>query len=196
MDRVPQVPQGRQFLRPPDEDVADFSVQRFGGVAFVTLGGSFLLLQGLAAKRGLKWAFSLCLGLSALGLLLLLVLSFPMPREVRLAVGYIAMVPALAGLVGSMIFPTAILSDIIDGAHEREPGVEQSGAYNGTFNLLLAVSGSLAMLLVTGTMSAFGPDSVGGYGVVFAVGAGLVGLAALAFRRVDVVGTDERRGKV
>lgn len=166
----------------------------FGGVALVMCVMSFVIWEKLIAKFGLKKAFKYCLIFSIFSFEVLLVLMIDMDHSILVFIGIIILSVSLISLVGSLLFPGPILADIIDSAEERT-GRSLSGSYQGSMNLFGALSSGTAMMLSTAFLQVYGEESPIPYLIIFSLGGLFVLIALLVFRKVEIIGTKERRAR-
>jgi Na+/melibiose symporter-like transporter len=164
----------------------------FAIIAFIAAVSSFLLWTNLSDKLGLKKTTSICILITIVAFVLVIFLTLPMPHLIRMIFGFIIVCICLTGYVGSMIFPPAIMSDIIDTA-ELRTGRSLSGAYSGAYNFNLSIAAAFSMLIISVLLEIFGPKASISYALIYIFGAGLLIVSYFIFQKVEIVGTDNRK---
>lgn len=164
----------------------------FAIVAFSAAVVAFIFWNKISAKIGLKKVTTLCLLISIVAFLLMQLIIIPFPHETIFIIGLFLVSLVLFGYVGSMIFPWAIVSDIVDNA-ERKMGRPLSGPYAGAFNLVLSFAAATSMLMVSIMLELYGAEATASYAFVFLLGIFLLVPAVLIFQKVIITGTESRR---
>jgi GPH family glycoside/pentoside/hexuronide:cation symporter len=159
--------------------------------AFGAAIAAFVIWTKLSLKWGLKKTTMACIFISIIALSMVFFLTFPMSHEVKLAYGLVVVCFCLMGYVGAMIFPFPIISDIIDTA-EIKSGRSLSGPYSGAYNFVLSSAAATAMLVVTSILEIFGAQEPISFAMIFALGAILLVCSLLFFKKVNIIGTDQR----
>jgi len=163
----------------------------FAIVAFSAAIAAFILWSKLSEKLGLKRTTSICILITIVAFLMIVVLTIPMPHHIRLIFGFIIVSVCLVGYVGSMIFPPAIMGDIIDSA-ELTTGKKLTGAYSGAWMLVLSFGEGFSMLLISVFLEIFGPESSLSYALIYLFGACLLSVSYIIFQKIIIVGTEKR----
>ncbi|MHA1148690.1 MAG: MFS transporter [Promethearchaeota archaeon] len=164
----------------------------FAGVAFISAVSAFLFWNKLSDNLGLKKTTSICIIISIIAFLLIYTLTLPMEHDLKVFYGFFVVGICLLGYVGSMIFPWAIVGDIVDSA-ELKTGRSLSGPYVGGFNFVLSFAAATSMLMISIFLELWGPQSPTAYALVFVFGAFLLGISVIIFQKVLIVGTDQRK---
>lgn len=159
------------------------------GIAFVFAIISFIIWQKLSEKYGLKKTLSMCLLFAAIAFFLILILLIPMPHALLLGIGITLITLCLCSLVGTMVFPFAIISDIVDQAEIRT-GKSQSGSYSGAFTMMGSLASATAMLIISIFLEIYGPEAAISYGFILVLGACFIVIALILFQKVEIVGTE------
>ncbi|TFG08497.1 MAG: MFS transporter [Promethearchaeota archaeon] len=161
------------------------------GIAFVSAILSFGLWQALSKKHGLKKTMTICLFLAGIAFSSLIILIFPMDHLTLFILGSILISFTLCTLVGTMVFPFAILSDIVDAA-EIEAGRSLSGSYSGAFTMVGCLASGTAMLIISFAFEIFGPTASISYGVILSgMGTLFIIFAIIVFQKVQIKGNLE-----
>lgn len=163
----------------------------FAGVAFFAAIGAFILWNVLSEKLGLKRTTSICIFITCVSFFFILILILPMEHETMIPIGMVIVSACLVGYVGVMIFPMAIMSDIIDTA-ELKSGRSLSGSYMGAYNMVLSFGSAASMLIVSILLEVFGPAEPISYGIIYMVCGFLLVGGFFLFQKVKIVGTEER----
>ncbi|MHA1292596.1 MAG: MFS transporter [Promethearchaeota archaeon] len=160
-------------------------------VAFLFAILSFVLWQKLSKKHGLKKTFTICLIFASISFFSVLILLIPMPTDILFILGMIFITFCLCSLVGTMIFPFAIMSDIIDSA-ELKKNKSLSGSYSGAFTMTGSLAGGTAMLIISICLEIYGPESPISYGFILAIGAFFIVIAIFLFQKIKITGTKKK----
>ena len=163
----------------------------FAGVAMIAAIGSFLLWNYLAGKMGLKKTTTICIVITCISFFFILILVLPLDHSAIITFGIIIVCGCLVGYVGVMIFPIAIMSDIIDTA-ELKSGRSLSGSYMGAYNMVLSIGSAISMIIVSIFLELFGPAEPLSYGIIYLVCGFLLVGGLFIFQKVSIVGTEER----
>lgn len=166
----------------------------FAIIAFSAAVGAFVFWNKMSSTIGLKNVTSLCLVMSIIAFLMMQIMILPLSHEIVFILGLFLVSFVLMGYVGSMIFPWAIVSDIVDTA-EAKMGRALSGSYAGAFNLILSFAAATSMLMVSVLLELFGAESKIAYALVFLIGVFLLVPAVLLFQKVNITGTHRRKDK-
>lgn len=161
-------------------------------LAIVALIGaivSFVVWKSISEKVGLKKTLSICLVFAAIAFSLILILLIPMPHTILFGVGIVLITLCLCSLVGTMVFPFAIISDIIDQA-EAATNKNLSGSYSGAFTMMGSLASGTAMLIISIFLEIFGPEAPISYAFILTLGAGFIVLAIFLFQKVKIMGTN------
>lgn len=169
---------------------AEFNI--LAGVAFVSAIISFVVWQKISIKFGLKKTLSICLIFSAIAFFLVLILIVPMPHELLFGLGLVLISLCLCALVGTMVFPFAIISELVDLAEEKT-GKSMSGAYSGAFTMMGSLASGTAMLIISIFLEIFGPEAPISYGFILAMGAFFIVVALIIFQKVQLKGTSNKQ---
>ncbi|MCP4763058.1 MAG: MFS transporter [archaeon] len=150
---------------------------------------SFVFWDKSSKKDGIKKAYKKSLMIFGFALLLMIViiLVIPLGEIVKMIVGLIIIGAAVFGMVGGMIFPSAILSDIIDQAENRTMK-SQAGNYYGAYNFLNSLSSAVSMFVVSMFMEILGETEPIGYIVISIVSALLIPIAIPLYNKLSIVG--------
>jgi len=163
----------------------------FAGFAMAAAIGAFLLWNILSQRIGLKKTTSICTLITCISFFFILLLILPMDHSLMIVIGMIVLCFCLVGYVGVMIFPMAIISDIIDTA-ELKQGRSLSGSYMGAYNMVLSFGSATSMLIVSIFLQNFGPAEPLSYGIIYLVCGFLLVFGFIVFQKVSIVGTEER----
>ena len=155
-----------------------------GILALCTVIFSFLLWLNVSKRIGLRNTFIACLSCGGILFFLLLLLAFPMPHDLMLVFGFIIICLILCCLVGIMGLPLAIVSHFVDKANQASEA-SLTGAYTGIFIMFGSISAAISMLLVSFLLQLFGPENPFSYASIFLIGAGLVFIALMIFRKIE-----------
>ena len=91
-----------------------------------------------------------------------------------------------------MIFPLAILSDLIDSA-ETKSGISLSGSYSGAFIMIGCFATGTTILIISFFFEIFGPTSPISYGIILSgMGTILIIIATILFHKVQITGTKQK----
>ena len=154
-------------------------------VALTTAILSFVVWQKLAIKIGLIKALSICLMSSSIGFFLMIILTFPMTQLIVFILGVSLISILVSCLVGAMIFPLAISSNLIERA-EIKTGNSLSGSYYGTISMILALGSAVAMLFVSIFLQILKVENLVTYGTIMAFCAVLIIIAVIILRRIRI----------
>ncbi len=157
-------------------------------VALISAILSFGAWNTISKKVGIKKTLTICLIFAAIAFSLILILLIPMPHEVLFAVGIVLISLCLCSLVGTMVFPFTIISDIIDQA-ELTTKKNLSGSYSGAFAMTGSLAAGTAMLIISIFLEIFGPEAPISYAFILALGAAFIFVAIFLFQKVKIVGT-------
>ncbi len=162
-------------------------------VSFSSSIASFIIWKKLSEKFGLKKTLTICLIFACFSFFLFIILLIPMAHEINLAVGIFIIALCFCSLVGTMVFPFALISDLIDTA-ELKTGKSLSGSYLGAFTMVGSFASASAMLMISVFLELYGTKAPIGYIVILSIiGASLIVAALIIFQKVQIVGTDQRR---
>ncbi|MFW9897639.1 MAG: MFS transporter [Candidatus Thorarchaeota archaeon] len=162
-------------------------------IAFISTIFSFVIWQKISQKLTLRKTFTICLIFSSISFSLILILIIPMAHVIIFVLGITIISLCLCCLVGTMIFPFAIIGDMIDSAELKSEGKSLSGIYSGAFIMTGSLASATSMLIISIFFELFGPESPISYGLILAlVGTGLILVAVVIFQKVQIVGTKER----
>ncbi len=175
---------------------------RLQGVEFIILAVvalicailSFGAWKTYSEKKGIKQTLTTCLIFATIAFTLILILLIPMPHALLFGVGLLLITLCLCSLVGSMVFPFAIISDIIDQA-ERATKKNLSGSYSGAFTMAGSLAAGTAMLMISIFLEVFGPESPFAYAFILALGAMFIFISVFLFQKVKIVGTSKSTKK-
>lgn len=154
-------------------------------VALIAAAASFFIFDTLSKKIGLKKVMFLCLIVASIAFISIFLLIIPMPHELVLVLGIIIVAFCLASFVGAMIFPMAIVSNIVDAAKMRT-GKNLSGSYIGTLTMASSLASAVTILLISIFLEIFGTETNISYILIFFVGGILMILGTLAFKNVNL----------
>lgn len=153
---------------------------------------SFIGWKKLSEKYGLKETLSICLIFSIFSFILIFILILPMANEVILIVGILLIALCFCSSVGTMVFPFAIMSDLIDNA-ELESGKLLSGSYSGAFIMMGSLAAATSLLIISVILELFGPEASLGYIIILSIiGTALLFVALIIFQKVQLIGTNKR----
>ena len=158
-------------------------------VALIFAIVSFVVWKTISTKFGIKKTLTICLIFAAVAFFLVLILLIPMPHGLLFGVGIILVSLCLCSLVGTMVFPFAIMGDIIDQAEEAT-GKNLSGSYSGGFTMMGSLASGTAMLIISIFLEIFGPEAPISYAFILALGAAFIVVAIFLFQKVKIVGTE------
>ncbi|MCP4760362.1 MAG: MFS transporter [archaeon] len=161
------------------------------GLIIIMMGISLTYWGKISEKIGLKNSYLRCLYLSVIGFLMLQFTNLQSILSEFILIYQIMGLAALAfmlfSVVGAMIFPRAMLSDIIDQSEERT-GKSQSGNYNGASSFLGTLGSACSMMICTFFLDIYGKDAITGYVIVFLIGFCLSAAAIPIFKKIVIVG--------
>ncbi|MFX0071195.1 MAG: MFS transporter [Candidatus Hermodarchaeota archaeon] len=161
-------------------------------IAFISAILSFGVWQTILNKYGLKKTMTYCLLISCVAFSLLIIIIFPMNHLLLFILGTILLSFSLCTLVGTMIFPLAILSDLIDSA-ETKSGISLSGSYSGAFIMIGCFATGTTILIISFCFEIFGPTSPISYGIILSgMGTILIIIATILFHKVQITGTKQK----
>ncbi|MBD3255548.1 MAG: MFS transporter [Candidatus Lokiarchaeota archaeon] len=146
---------------------------------------SFILWDSLSKRLGLKKSMTTCLILAFIAFSSNLILIIPMSQQLKIIIGIALISFTFATFVGSLIFPMAIVSNIVDMAAKRL-NKNVSGAYVGLYAMMGSLSAALVMLFISSFLQIFGTNASISYILIFFVSAILIALSGLIFRKVKV----------
>jgi len=160
-------------------------------VVIVFAALSFIGWKKISEKYGLKETLSICLIFSILSFILVSVLLIPMPDEMILIMGILLISLCFCSSVGTMVFPFAIMSELIDNA-EIKTGKILSGSYSGAFIMMGSLAASSSLLIISINFELFGPENALGYIIILSViGSILLIIALIVFQKVQIIGMDK-----
>ncbi len=154
-------------------------------VALTTAIFSFVIWQKIAIKMGLVKALSSCLLVTGIGFFLMVILTIPMTQLLVFVLGVSIVSILVSCLVGAMIFPLAISSNIIEHAEIRS-GNSLSGSYYGAISTILALGSAMAMLLVSIFLQILKVENPITYGVIMVFCAVLIIIAVIILRKIEI----------
>jgi Na+/melibiose symporter-like transporter len=158
-------------------------------VVIVCAAVSFIAWKKLSEKYGLKNTLSICLMFSIFSFILFSLLLVPMPSEVVIIVGILLISLCFCCSVGTMVFPFAIMSDLIDNA-EIKTGKTLSGSYSGAFIMMGSLASASSVLIISVNLELYGAEVAFGYIIILSViGPFLLVVSLLVFQKVQVIGT-------
>ena len=142
----------REVIQPPDGQVGTTTTHLAAGpllVIFATLP----LVQRLALRRGKAWVYSRGMLFGAVYMPLLFMMGF-LPGVPRLAQATLFLMPVGLALTSVLVFPNALMADIIDYDALRT-GARREGVYYGAQNVVESIvvafhAAILALLLRLG----------------------------------------------
>ncbi len=155
------------------------------GIALIAGIMSFIVWQKLAIKKGLKKTLSACFLTAGIGFSLITLLVIPMDHLLIFIIGTILVSIIACSLIGAMVFPLAITSNII-GKAENKTGKSLGGAYYGTYSTIAALASASAMLLVTIILQTLTTESPVAYGVIMGCNALLILIATICLKKVEL----------
>ncbi len=88
-------------------------------------------------------------------------------------------------LIGAMVFPLAITSNIIEKAEIRT-GKSLGGAYYGTYSTITALGAATTMLLVAIILQTLTTESPVAYGVIMGCNALLILIATIILQKIEL----------
>ncbi|MHA1148693.1 MAG: MFS transporter [Promethearchaeota archaeon] len=157
------------------------------GVALVAAIISFVIWSKFSERYGLKKSLTICLLFAGISFFLILILLIPMNHDLIFGIGILLISLCLCALVGTMVFPFAIISDIIDQAEART-GKLSSGSYSGAFTMMGSLASGTAMLIISAFLEVFGPEHPISYAFILSLGAAFILVAVVLFQKVKIVG--------
>ncbi len=147
---------------------------------------SFIGWKKLSEKYGLKETLSICLIFAIFSFILVSILLIPMPNEIILIVGILLISLCFCSSVGTMVFPFAIMSDLIDNA-ELKTGKMLSGSYSGAFIMMGSLAAASSVLIISVNFELFGPEAALGYIIILSfIGPTLLFVALIVFQKVQI----------
>ena len=120
----------------------------FAVIAFVAATISFFFFQWLSEKYNLKRSMEICLILGSIAFLSNLIFFFPVPESLIMPIGLLIAAFCLATFIGALIYPMAIVSNIIDLAHERT-GKNLSGSYMGSMTMTTSLASACGIFIIS-----------------------------------------------
>jgi Na+/melibiose symporter-like transporter len=156
-------------------------------IAFAAV--SFIAWKKLSEKYGLKQTLSICLIFSIVSFILFSLLLVPIPSELVIIIGILLISLCFCSSVGTMVFPFAIMSDLIDNA-EIKTGKILSGTYSGAFIMMGSLASASSMLIISVNLELYGPEAALGYIIILSlIGSTLLFVALIVFQKVEMKGT-------
>ncbi|MHA1342431.1 MAG: MFS transporter [Promethearchaeota archaeon] len=168
-----------------------FEYLLFAEVALIVSILSFFVWKSISKKIGIKSTLNLCLIIECITYIFYIIILIDISHEFMLIIGLILLSTSLFGMIGAMIFPMAIMSDIIDTA-ELETGKKLSGSYTGAYFMTSSLAGATSMFFITLFLEIFGAESRFSYIIIFITGAFILLISILILKKVIVVGTEHR----
>ncbi|MHA1758326.1 MAG: MFS transporter, partial [Promethearchaeota archaeon] len=156
-----------------------------GGVSLSFAAISFIIWKKISKRFGLKKTMMICLIYAAFSFSLVLILLVPMPHEVIFGIGLILLSLCLSSLVGTMIFPFAIMAELID-AEEQKTGKNLSGSYSGAFTMTGSLASGTAMGIISIFLEIFGSEAGISYGFILTLGALFIIISILIFKKIEL----------
>ena len=157
----------------------------FGVVLLFSAIISFVIWDKVSKKIGLKKTMTITMSLACVSYFLNIILLIPMEHMFSATIGIILLSLSLSALVGTMIFPLAIVSSIVD-QKESETGKSVSGAYMGSFNMVLSLGTGTATLLLSLFLQVLGESIGSSYIIIILFGSILVIPGVLLFQKVKI----------
>ncbi len=155
------------------------------GIALIAGIMSFFVWQILTIKIGLKKTLTICLSTAVVGFSLIALLVIPMDHLLLLIIGTIFVSIIACSLIGAMVFPLAITSNIIEKA-EIKTGKSLGGTYYGTYSTIAALAAATAMLLVAIILQVLTTESPVAYGVIMGCNALLILIATIILQKIEL----------
>jgi probable glucitol transport protein GutA len=156
-------------------------------IAFAAV--SFIAWKKLSEKYGLKQTLSICLIFSIVSFILFSLLLVPIPSELVIIIGILLISLCFCSSVGTMVFPFAIMSDLIDNA-EIKTGKILSGTYSGAFIMMGSLASASSVLIISVNLELYGPEAALGYIIILSlIGSTLLFVALIVFQKVEMKGT-------
>jgi len=155
-------------------------------IMFASISGliSFILFNNLSNKIGLRKSMQICLIIGFLSFSSIILFLIPMSHEIIMIIGTLIVFFLIMAFVGAMIYPMAIVSDIIDKA-QLNSDKNLSGSYMGTFTMVTSIATAIAILLISIFLQLFGAESSFSYIIIFFIGGILLLIGARIFRKVE-----------
>jgi Na+/melibiose symporter-like transporter len=120
----------------------------FAVIAFISATISFFFFQWLSKRWSLKRSMKICLIMGAIAFLSNVIFFFPVPEFLIMPVGLIIAAFCLATFIGALIYPMAIVSNIIDLANERT-GRNLSGSYMGSMTMITSLASACGVFIIS-----------------------------------------------
>jgi len=159
-------------------------------IVFVLSAFSFIAWKTLSEKYGLKNTLSICLIFAIISFFLFFVLLIPMTIELILIVGIILITICFCSLVGTMVFPFAIMSALIDNAELKADKV-LSGSYSGAFIMMGSLASATSLIIISLFLELCGPETSFGYIIILSfIGSTLLIVALIIFQKVQLIRTN------
>ncbi len=155
------------------------------GIALIAGIMSFFVWQILTIKIGLKKTLTICLLTSGVGFSLISLLIIPMDHLLILIIATILVSIIACSLIGAMVFPLVITSNIIEKAEVRT-GKSLGGTYYGTYSTMAALAAATTMLLVAIILHTLTTESPVTYGVLMGCNTLLVLIATIVLQKIEL----------
>lgn len=156
-----------------------------GGVGLGAAILSFLISERLTEKVGLKRSMILYLILGVLSFCSTLILLIPFPHKVNLIIGIIILAFWIISFIGVMIYPMAIVSEMVDHAQKSTKN-NLSGSYLGSTNMISSLAAASSLLFTSILLQVFGAETEFSYVFLFFLGGICFLISLLFFRKVKL----------
>ena len=153
---------------------------------------AFVFSQKLSEKHGIKKTLQICLMITFIPFISIFIILLPLDHSITVVLGMILVGLCLIGFVGAMIFPSTIMSAIVDEA-EKSSHKSLSGSYAGAYSMVLTGGSATSMLIVSLFLEIFGAEAKISYVGFFLFGAILLALSLFIFRKVRIRSDEERQ---
>ncbi|MHA1342432.1 MAG: MFS transporter [Promethearchaeota archaeon] len=156
-----------------------------GCIALLSAIISFIIFDSLSKKYGLKKAMMTCLGIGSIAFSMSILFLIPMTHVFYLILGIIFISLCIVAFVGTMIYPLAIVSNIIDTAQERT-NKNLSGSYMGTFTMSTSLATALGVFFTAFFLQILGEKSDFSYIFIFFIAGVLIFFSMIIFNKVII----------
>src|SRR5271157_3835328 len=161
----------------------------FAGIACGCGVGAFFAWDKIHKKYGLKRAFELVLGITAIVLFTVIMFLVNLPDEVRFVVGLILVSIGVAALIGIMIFPMPIFAALVDVERVKLPpeeGMKLAGKYNGVNTFLTNIGQAIANFVYGLIISWLGANNAVAIIVVLPISGIFIAVAFFIFHKISL----------
>lgn len=156
-----------------------------GGVGLVSAIISFLISEKLTERVGLKRSMIIYLILGVVSFCSTLILLIPFSHSLKLIIGMVILAFWIISFIGVMIYPMAIVSEMVDHA-QKTTNTNLSGSYLGSTNMISSLATASSLLFTSVILQAFGAETEFSYIFLFFLGGISILISLLFFRKVSL----------